>query len=304
MPPERPTFDLQSHSLHSDGELPPREVVAAAAAAGVELLALTDHDTVDGVSEAISAGAELGIEVVPAVEVSSVDGGRQDLHVLGYLVDHRDETFRAALQEYRDDRERRAEAMMDAIRELGYYLDDAVVSDRTARGEPVGRPHIADAVVSHPGNAERLESEGLRERTAFLVAYLIKGKPAFRPRTAPTVADAIAAIHHAGGLAIWAHPFWDIENPDEVLEAVDRYRDAGVDGVECFYVTHTQEQTVLLSDRCSELGLLMTGSSDFHGPDHRLFSRFRAFDTYGTSAQLGPIASVSGSRAGNPSPPA
>jgi len=285
-----PTFDLQSHSLHSDGALEPHEVVADAAAAGVELLALSDHDTVDGVKEAIDAGAELGVRVVPAVEISSVDRNMQDLHVLGYLVDHHDSVLRDRLRTWRDDRERRAEAMGAALRELGYELDESEIARRRSEGKPIGRPHLADAVVRHPGNSQRLKEEGLDERSAFLEAYLIDGKPAFKLRTTPTVSESIAAIHDAGGVAVWAHPFWDIEAPPEVLETIDRFRDWGLDGVECFYTTHTREQAELLADRCGSLGLLSTGSSDFHGPAHRLFSRFRAFSTYGREPSLGPIA--------------
>jgi 3',5'-nucleoside bisphosphate phosphatase len=287
---EPPTFDLQSHSLYSDGALSPREVVAAAADAGVELLALSDHDTVDGVQEGLEAAAEHGVRVVTAVEISSVEGDRQDLHVLGYLVDHDDPDLREALDGWRADREHRAEAMADALRELGYEVDESELIRRREQGKPIGRPHLADAVVGHPANRERLESEGLAERSAFLVAYLIDGRPAFRPRTKPTIAESIETIHDAGGVAVWAHPFWDVEEPDEVLQAIDRFRAAGLDGVEAFYTTHTPEQALLLADRCAELGLLTTGSSDFHGPEHRLFSRFRAFSTYGRKPVLGPIA--------------
>ena len=141
-----------------------------------------------------------------------------------------------------------------------------------------------------PANAQRLHDEGLAERSAFLEAYLIDGKPAFKPRTTPTIAESIEAIHDAGGVAVWAHPFWDISDPPEVLKAIDRFRGWGLDGVECFYATHTREQTELLADRCAELGLLTTGSSDFHGPAHKLFSQFRAFSTYGREPVLGPIA--------------
>jgi 3',5'-nucleoside bisphosphate phosphatase len=287
---EPPTFDLQSHSLQSDGALEPRDVVAAAAQAGVELLALSDHDTVDGVQQAIDAGSELGVRVVRAVEISSVDRDKQDLHVLGYLVDHQDATLRAHLRAWREDREHRAEAMADALRELGYQLDESEILRRRAEGKPIGRPHLADAVVRHPANEQRLRSEGLNERSAFLEAYLIDGRPAFRPRTKPTIADSIDTIHDAGGVAVWAHPFWDIDASPHVLEAIDRFRAWGLDGVECFYPTHSREQTLLVADRCSELGLLSTGSSDFHGPEHRLFSRFRAFSTYGREPVLGAIA--------------
>ena len=289
MSAEPPTFDLQSHSLYSDGALAPRDVVAAAAQAGVELLALSDHDTVDGVQEAIEAGQELGVQVVRAVEISSVDRDKQDLHVLGYLVDHHDPALRDRLRAWREDREQRAEAMADALRELGYQLDESDISRRRAEGKPIGRPHLADAVVRHPANEQRLRSEGLDERSAFLEAYLIDGRPAFRPRTKPTIAESIETIHDAGGVAVWAHPFWDIDASPEVLDAIDRFRAWGLDGVECFYPTHSREQTLLVADRCAELGLLSTGSSDFHGPEHRLFSRFRAFSTYGREPALGPV---------------
>jgi 3',5'-nucleoside bisphosphate phosphatase len=285
-----PTFDLQSHSLHSDGSLEPRGVVEAAAQAGVELLALSDHDTVDGVQHAAETAAELGLRLVPAVEISSVDHNRQDLHVLGYLIDHHDPVLLERLGAWRQDRERRADAMGDALRELGYELDESELSRRRAEGKPIGRPHLADAVVRHPANERRLQDEGLAERSAFLEAYLIDGRAGFRRRTTPTISESIEAIHDAGGVAVWAHPFWDIDRPDEVLEAIDRFRGWGLDGVECFYATHTREQTELLADRCSALGLLSTGSSDFHGPAHRLFSRFRAFSTHGRAPALGAIA--------------
>jgi 3',5'-nucleoside bisphosphate phosphatase len=284
-----PTFDLQSHSRHSDGALSPREVVTAAAAAGVVLLALSDHDSIDGVSEALEAAAEAGIRLVPAVEVSAVDGDRSDLHILGYLIDHRDPSLAGKLESFRADREHRAETMADALRALGYELDDRVLRRRIEQGKSVGRPHLAEAVVGHPANAQRLAAEGYTDPSAFLVAYLIEGRPAFRTRTHPTVAEAIDAIHEAGGVAVWAHPFWDIPEPHEVLYSIERYHAFGLDGVECFYVTHDREQTGLLVDRCAELGLLSTGSSDFHGPDHRQFSSFRAFRTYGRKPVLGPI---------------
>ena len=264
-------------------------MVAAAARAGVELLALSDHDTVGGVQQALDAASELGVRVVPAVEISSVDRDQQDLHVLGYLVDHRDPVLRDRLRSWREDREQRAEAMGAALRELGYELDESELARRKAEGKPIGRPHLADAVVAHPANEQRLREEGLAERSAFLVAYLIDGKPAFKPRTTPTVAESIGAIHDAGGVAVWAHPFWDVDKPAAVLETIDRFRGWGLDGVECFYATHTREQAELLADRTAELGLLSTGSSDFHGPEHKLFARFRAFSTYGREPVLGPI---------------
>ncbi len=278
-----PTFDLQAHSTHSDGTLAPAGVVAAAAAAGVELLALTDHDSVAGVDEALAAARTHGIRVVPATELSTLDEAGEDLHLLGYGMDHHAPAFTEALESYRADRLARGHRMADALRENGWELD---VPDR----ESLGRPHLAAAAFAHPANQKRIRAAGLATSSDLLVAELIPGAPSYRRRTMPTVADAISLVHAAGGVAVWAHPFWDVEEPADVLSAIDRFAALGLDGVEAFYVTHTADQTRLVARRCAELGLLTTGSADFHGPDHPLFSRFRAFELHGIEPRLGPIA--------------
>lgn len=286
-----PTFDLQSHSTWSDGALDPAAVVARAAQAGVEVLALSDHDAVDGTAEALEAGAALGIHVVPAVEISSLDPDGDDLHILGYGVDHRQPALLEALKDYRADRERRADRMAEAFVDLGLQVDDTALAARRAAGLPIGRPHLAAAVLAHPANADRLAAEGLDgDPSDVLVAYLIEGKPAFRTRTHPTVPEAIEVIHAAGGVAVWAHPFWDIAPPETVGATLRRFHGYGIDGVEAFYIEHDRDQTHYLCDLAAELGLLTTGSADFHGPAHKHFSQFRAFDLYGREPNLGPIA--------------
>ncbi|HSZ05499.1 MAG TPA: PHP domain-containing protein [Solirubrobacteraceae bacterium] len=288
-----PRFDLQSHSTHSDGTLGAAEVVRRAADAGVELLALSDHDTISGVSEAIAEGERVGVRVVPAVEISAVDAGSpvpRELHILGYDIDHTGPVMTDRLADFLADREKRTLRMRDALREVGFELDEAEIEQRIAEGKPIGRPHLAGAVLRAPANAERLQSEGIDDVGSLIRGYLIEGKPAFRLRETPTVAEAVQAIHDAGGVAIWAHPFWDISDPDEVLSTIDRFVALGIDGVEAFYITHTREQTELLARRCAELGLLTTGSADFHGPENRQFSQFMAFDTFGIEPNLGPIA--------------
>jgi len=291
-------FDLQSHSTHSDGTLPAAEVVQRAADAGVELLALSDHDTISGVSEAIEAGERAGVRVVSAVEISAVDatsGGlgdsiQRELHILGYDIDYTGPVMTARLADFLADREKRTLRMRDALREVGFDLDEAEIEQRIAEGKPIGRPHLAGAVLRAPANAERLQSEGIDDVGSLIRGYLIEGKPAFRLRETPTVAEAVQAIHDAGGVAIWAHPFWDISDPEEVLSSIERFVALGIDGVEVFYITHTREQTELLAARCAELGLLTTGSADFHGPENRQFSKFMAFDTFGIEPNLGPLA--------------
>jgi predicted metal-dependent phosphoesterase TrpH len=287
-----PRFDLQSHSTHSDGALGAAEVVQLAAAAGVELLALSDHDTISGVAEAIDAGQRLGVRVVPAVEISAVDEGApvgRELHILGYNIDHTGPPMTDSLVHFLADREKRTLRMRDGLREAGFELDEAEIQERIAAGKPIGRPHLAGAVLSAPANAQRLREEGIDDVGSLIRGYLIEGRPAFRLRETPTVGEAVQAIHAAGGVAVWAHPFWDVEDPAEVLASIDRFRALGIDGVEAFYVTHTEQQTRLLAERCAELGLLSTGSADYHGPDNRLFSRFMAFDTYDLTPNLGPL---------------
>jgi predicted metal-dependent phosphoesterase TrpH len=289
-----PTFDLQSHSTYSDGTLPPREVVARAADAGVRLLALTDHDTVDGVAEALDAAREHdGLTVLPATELSSIDGDREDLHVLGYGVDHTNTGFLDTLERFRADRGARADRMAAALRDCGFALDTTVIDQRSAAGLPIGRPHLAQAAFDHPDNAARIAAERLGDFGRLLEAYLIPGAPAYRRRTTPTAGEAIDAIHAAGGLAVWAHPFWDVDAPAEVVATIDRFATRhGLDGVEAFYVTHTREQTEVAYRAARERGLITTGSADFHGPDHPRFNRFRAFDLYGLTPDLGGLTAT------------
>ena len=285
-----PTFDLQAHSTQSDGELSPADTVIAAKRAGVELFALTDHDSVDGLTQASGAAAEVGLAFVAGVEISVLDPVAADLHVCGYAFDPSDAALLGQLTHSRDDRERRASKMIEALERNGWSINHELLDARALAGQTIGRPHLAEAVTSDPRNVERLERERLGGPTEFLVAYLIEGAPAFREREAPSVAAAVALIHGAGGVAVWAHPFWDVDADAEVLATLDRFAGLGLDGVEAFYVTHTRAQTELLVRRASELGLLTTGSSDFHGPNHKQFNRFRNFPTYGHRPNLGPIA--------------
>ena len=288
-------FDLQSHSVHSDGELAAGEVVAAAAAAGVRVLSLTDHDTVDGVAEALTAGREHGVGIVTGVEISALDLGPdgvvasnpRDLHILGYGFDHEDAAFAVALERFRADRGQRADRMVQGLRNCGFQLDVSELERRRVTAQPIGRPHLAAAVFGHPANAARLRDEGLHNPSDVLVRYLLPGAPAFRHRSIPTVGDAIAAIHRAGGLAVWAHPFWDVDDPNDVVATLERFtREHALDGVEAFYISFDREQTVLLTGAAARLGLLTTGSADFHGAGHDRFNSFGAFETYGVAPDV------------------
>jgi 3',5'-nucleoside bisphosphate phosphatase len=284
-----PDFDLQSHSVESDGALRPAEVVAQAARSGIRLMALTDHDTVDGVEEALRAARELGLRCSPAAELSSVSGEFEDLHVCGYELSHDDPELLTTLADFRADRGRRIWAMADRLEALGFALDRSELRAREAAGAPLGRPHLADAVLAHPANAKKLRAEGIDGKDTLFPPYLVPGARAYVARSRPTVEEAIEVIHAAGGVAVWAHPFWDIAERSTVLAALDRFAAAGLDGVEVFYAAHDEEQTRSLYEAARGRGLLATGSADFHGPGHDRFDRFGAFSLYGMEPVLGPI---------------
>src|SRR5215470_17341423 len=257
-------IELQSHSTVSDGQLAPGEVVARAAEAGVTTLALTDHDAVAGVAEAAAEAERLAIELVPAIEMSCVHEYAEDLHVCGYWVDL--ERIGPACERAQEERRARAGEIVENLRGFGFdlTLDDAI---REAGGaDSIGRPHIAKAAGA------------TGDLGPFFEEYLVPGAKAFVPRRWPDAEQAIALIHDAGGVAVIAHPYWDISAPGEVDDLI---RSLGADGVETFYPTHSEEQTKHLLELCDELGLVPTGSSDYHGPTHKTFAKFGAYDTYG-----------------------
>jgi len=257
-------IDLQSHSTVSDGQLEPAEVARAAVAAGVTTMALTDHDAIAGVRAASAAAEEGGIECVPAVELSCVHEYSDDLHMLGYWVDL--DTIAPTCERAQQERVKRAEEIVERLNSLGVAvtLDDAIAQAGDALS--VGRPHIARAA----GAGDDMKP--------FFEEYLVPGAKAFVARRWPSATEAVELIHGAGGVAVVAHPFWDVSEPAQVRSLVDSL---DLEGVESFYPSHTRDQTAFCLELCAERNLTPTGSSDFHGPTHKTFSRFGAFDTFG-----------------------
>ena len=218
-------IELQSHSTLSDGQLPPAEVVGKAAAAGVTTLALTDHDAVAGVAEAEAAARGLGIELVPAVEMSCVHEYAEDLHICGYWVDL-ERSRRPASAPSRSAATGPGRSSRTCAREgFDLTLDDAIREAGAA--DSIGRPHIANAAGA------------TGDLGPFFEEYLVPGAKAFVPRRWPTAEQAIELIREAGGVAVVAHPYWDISDPDEVEDLI---RSLGADGIETFYPSHTRSR--------------------------------------------------------------
>jgi 3',5'-nucleoside bisphosphate phosphatase len=257
-------IELQSHSTVSDGQLAPREVVAQAWEAGVTTLALTDHDAIAGVPEAEEAARGLGIELVPGTEMSCVHEYAEDLHVCGYWIDL--ERIAPTCERAQQERVNRAGEIVERLRKWGFEmtLEDAIREAGDALS--IGRPHIARAAGA------------TGDLGPFFEQYLVPGAKAFVPRRWPSAEQAIELIREAGGRAVIAHPYWDVEDPTQVEELI---RSLNPDGVEAFYPSHSLEQTQHLLRLCHELDLTPTASSDYHGPTHKTFPSFGAYDTYG-----------------------
>ncbi len=261
-------IDLQSHSTVSDGQLPPAEVARAAAEAGVTVMSLTDHDGIAGVEEATRVAAELGIENVPALEMSCVHRYSEDLHICGYWVDL--ERIAPACAKAQQERVDRAKEIIANLNAHGVDVTFEGAVAEAGAADAIGRPHIARAAGAGP------------DLGPFFEQYLVPGAKAFVSRKWPTAEQAVELIHDAGGVAVVAHPYWDVSEPAQVRDLVESLvRDVGLDGIESFYPPHTAEQTRHCLELCEEFGLVATASSDFHGPTHKTFSRWGAYDTYG-----------------------
>ena len=247
-------LDLHLHTTHSDGSLPPAEVLALAHKAGVTALAITDHDITTGIPEALLAGVNLGIEVIPGVEISS-RFGESELHILGYFLDWQDQALNTRLAGLRASRHRRNPQIIERLRALGHDVTYDEVRE-LAGTESVGRPHIA-RVLMNKGYVKSAKEAFDR--------FLAQGKSAYISRELPEPAEAMAWIRAAKGVPVLAHPLWAKQQDEELSALCGRLKTEGLGGMEVHYSTHNPKQTAELLDIAKRLDLLVTGGSDFHG---------------------------------------
>lgn len=243
--------DLHVHSTASDGSLRPSALVAAALEARLDILALTDHDSVEGVSEALDAAAGTGLTVIPAVELSSVRDGR-DIHILAYFVDHTSSDLLAHLADLRVARLRRAASMVDALASAGFdvELDDVLAH---ARGGAVGRSHVARALV-RAGHADTVADAFAR--------FIGRGRPYYVAKDARTPDEVLATILDHGAVPVLAHP--GVSAAEDLVHLLVA---RGLRGVEAYHADHTPAQRDRALALAARHGLLVTGGTDYHGPD-------------------------------------
>lgn len=247
--PDEGFVDLHLHSTRSDGSSTPEEVVARAREAGLRLISLTDHDSVDGVVEAQAAGIVHGVEVVPGAELSVQHEGR-DVHVLAYFVDPDSSTLATCLKTYQDERRNRADRIVKRLNSLGVRVKLEHVLAK-ADGGSIGRPHVADVLVE--------EGFCFSSNEAFH-KYLGYGKPAYQEKFVMTPAEAVEVIHDAGGVAVIAHPV--LYGNDDLLPGL---AEAGVDGIEVWHIKHQSGDVERYKAFAKRFDLLVSGGSDCHG---------------------------------------
>lgn len=243
--------DLHLHSTASDGKLTPAELVAKAAGRGLTVIALTDHDTSDGVAPALAAAQKYpGLRLIPGVEIST-DLPEGEAHILGYFIDFTSDELATQLQHFRDSRQGRARGMIAKLAEMGLPVAWERVKEIAGEGS-IGRPHLARAMLEK-GYVTTFEE-------AF-EKYIGHGGPAYVAREKMTPAEAVALVLRARGLPVLAHPF-TVADPEEMVRELKL---AGLVGLEVYYKDYTPEQIAELTDLAGKYGLITTGGTDYHG---------------------------------------
>ena len=253
--------DLHSHTQASDGTCTPAQLVERAARAHLEALAITDHDTVDGLPEGMAAGARLGVRIIPGVELSAT--AQREIHILGLGIDPEAPELKAALEAFKDQRRQRTPVILENLSRAGMPLPLEAVQ-AFAKGDILSRSHIAQAMVRAGYVASIAEA---------FSKYLAIGKPCYVPRPKMTCAQAIGLIRGAGGLAVLAHPYQMELSMPLMTSLIAEMQREGLAGIEAYYWSHTQQQCRALRALAQRMGLLVTGGSDFHGenrPDVQL----------------------------------
>jgi predicted metal-dependent phosphoesterase TrpH len=240
---------LHVHSTASDGGLSPERVVKRAAGAGLRAIALTDHDTLAGVPEALRAGEQYGVRVVGGCEFSAA-APWGEMHILGYFLPPESQQVQEFLERCRADRVRRAQEMVQHLRRLGVDLSFESVLQESAGGA-VGRPHVARAIVRHGGATDLGDA---------FDRFLGRGRPAFVEKTLPQFRDVAELVHAAGGLVSVAHL-----KERGTRSFIERLKGEGLDAVETRHPSHDPDLRARLTDITLQLGLLRTGGSDWHG---------------------------------------
>lgn len=248
------TVDLHTHTTCSDGTYSPRELVAYAAKKGLSAIAITDHDTLDGIDEAVLEGKKAGVEVIPGIEVSTEYDG-SDIHIVGLFVNNRDRHFLNILSDLRHKRENRNALIVQKLRELGIDIHYEEVV-KAAEGDVITRAHIANVLMAK-GCAGSI--------TEAFDKYIGKHGPAYVKRDVLPLEATLEILEDNGALTVLAHPFLYKLGKEELENMVSTLSKNGLTGIEAYYSTHDASDTEYIKTIAEKNGLLLSGGSDFHG---------------------------------------
>lgn len=263
--------DLHIHTTASDGSETPEQVVSRARGLGLEAIAITDHDTVDGIKPAVEKGRQLGVEVIPGVEISS-DYEDTEVHVLGYFFNLSDQGFLSQLHLLRSARYDRAKKMVKKLNKIGIEITLSEVLKVAGEGTAPGRPHIARVL-------KKKRIVGSIEEAFEL--YLDKNGPAYVPRYKLTPQEVVHLIRSAGGVAVMAHP--GVTGRDELIPVLIA---GGLNGLEVYHPEHSLESERKYKETAQKYNLIATGGSDYHGPEYKLRPMGVAAVTYDVVIKL------------------
>ncbi len=249
------TADLHVHTNLSDGTFTPEETVQYAKSVGLSAIAITDHDTTEGVARAIIEGEKQGIEIIPGIELSCEisASGSGEMHILGYYIDWKDATFQGFLTEFRQARHTRALKIVEKLANLGVTVDPARIFEIAGEGA-VGRLHVAKALIE--------ESVVPNIETAF-GRYLGIGKAAYVPKIKLEPEEAIGMLLKIGGVPVLAHPYYAHYSDETVLQ---KLVDSGLKGIEVWHTKHPKHAVKRFQEIAERYNLISTGGSDCHGP--------------------------------------
>jgi hypothetical protein len=241
-------MDLHLHSLHSDGTMAVKEIIKEAEGLGLEIISITDHDTVSGVEEALELTKNKSIKVIPGIEINT-EYKKREVHILGYFIDIYNGELNETIEKLRNERVNRVKKVITKLNQLNIHITFEDVLEES-KGESIGRPHVALAMIKK-GYGKSVPE--------IFDQYLEIGKPAYVERFKLTPYDAISLIHKAGGIAVLAHP--KLVEDEEVVEELLPH----LDGLEVFHSEHNERDRELYLNKAQQYNLLITGGSDCHG---------------------------------------
>lgn len=258
-------IDLHTHTTASDGIYSPRELIDLAMHDGIVAMAITDHDTVDGLAEAVEYANARGFRLFPGIEFS-IDYDDGSFHLLGLNLDYGDDTLGRTLRFLTEEREKRANRIIDNLKRHGIDIPIEEVL-ALAGGGTIGRPHIARVMVNR-GHAATIKE--------LFQSYLVKGKPGYVKKTRIAFKEAVSLIHSCGGIAVIAHPVsLECRDMDHFETLLKGFIDTGVEGIEAYAGMHTPEMAEAYRAMGERYGLLITGGSDFHGDKDEVIGYYR-----------------------------